>query len=442
MRSPPRPASSLIYAASRSLALSGTLRRRALCPAREALRLDAKTAPPGPRSATPCSKLGRYREAFAAFDRWRASRPASPPTPGSGTRARRSAAPPRPSAAIGLAIDLDPAGAIPEPRPGARAARQALLQPRAISPARAQAYRRALHVYPRYVAARRASPASRLHAATTRRGPDASSRRVEVLPAAAERDPPRRGLRRRREARRRAPGDALVGTIERLLRANGVRTEQQTALFDLDHGRNLAGALERARLAYREGSSVFAADVLAWALERNGSCAEALDYSKESLRLGTHDALKLLPPRDDRALPRPFVRARVVPSGARAEPPLLAPLVACGEAVRGMKRLALVLLVATACAFALGATAQAHPLGNFTVNTLAAAGLGRPACTSSTSSTSPRSRPSRRRARGSTPRLTRRRIAADTAAHASNGRPARLVAGAAGARLPEGRRAA
>ena len=32
--------------------------------------------------------------------------------------------------------------------------------------------------------------------------------------------------------------------------------------------------------------------MLAWALERNGRCSEALGYSKHALRLGTRDALK------------------------------------------------------------------------------------------------------------------------------------------------------
>ena len=33
--------------------------------------------------------------------------------------------------------------------------------------------------------------------------------------------------------------------------------------------------------------------MLAWALARNGRCAEAAGYSRRALRLGTQDALKL-----------------------------------------------------------------------------------------------------------------------------------------------------
>src|SRR5205823_9582908 len=43
---------------------------------------------------------------------------------------------------------------------------------------------------------------------------------------------------------------ALVGAIERRFAANGVRTELQSSLFDLDHYRNVAGALARLRLAH------------------------------------------------------------------------------------------------------------------------------------------------------------------------------------------------
>ena len=91
-------------------------------------------------------------------------------------------------------------------------------------------------------------------------------------------------------AARRAYG--LVSVIERVQAANGVRTELQTALFDLDHGRRLAEALGRAREARNRAPSVDADDVLAWALARNGRCGEALTFSRRALRLGTLDASK------------------------------------------------------------------------------------------------------------------------------------------------------
>jgi tetratricopeptide (TPR) repeat protein len=82
----------------------------------------------------------------------------------------------------------------------------------------------------------------------------------------------------------------LVGAIERVLVANGVRTDLETALFDVDHGLRLEAALARARRAHRERPSVQADDVLSWALARTGRCGEALRYSKRALRLGGLDA--------------------------------------------------------------------------------------------------------------------------------------------------------
>jgi tetratricopeptide (TPR) repeat protein len=85
---------------------------------------------------------------------------------------------------------------------------------------------------------------------------------------------------------------ALVDVIQRLLVANGVRTDLEIAQFDADHGVRLGRALAAARQARRARPSIDGDDVLAWALERNGRCAEALPYSRRALRLGTHDALK------------------------------------------------------------------------------------------------------------------------------------------------------
>jgi tetratricopeptide (TPR) repeat protein len=86
---------------------------------------------------------------------------------------------------------------------------------------------------------------------------------------------------------------ALVSVIGRLQAANGVRTELLTALFDLDHARNVADALARARTAWVRAPSIDSEDVLAWGLFRNGRCGEALPHSVRALRLGTRDALKL-----------------------------------------------------------------------------------------------------------------------------------------------------
>jgi tetratricopeptide (TPR) repeat protein len=86
---------------------------------------------------------------------------------------------------------------------------------------------------------------------------------------------------------------ALIGVIRRLFRANGVKTDLETALFDVDHAIRLPRALQLARAARADRPSIDGDDVLAWALTRNGRCTEALPYAKRALRLGTRDAVKL-----------------------------------------------------------------------------------------------------------------------------------------------------
>jgi tetratricopeptide (TPR) repeat protein len=85
---------------------------------------------------------------------------------------------------------------------------------------------------------------------------------------------------------------ALIGVIQRLLVANGVKTDLETALFGVDHSMRLQASLALARKAQQERPSIDGDDVLAWALERTGHCDEGLRYSKRALQLGTLDALK------------------------------------------------------------------------------------------------------------------------------------------------------
>ena len=129
---------------------------------------------------------------------------------------------------------------------------------------------------------------------------------------------------RTREAREQY---GLVAAIEKIQAANGSRIDLESALYRTDRGIRLPETLELARLAHVRRPSVAGDDVLAWALARNGRCGEARRWSQRSLRLGHARCLVLLPPRDDRALPRPGRRrAALVPARARHEPALLAPL--------------------------------------------------------------------------------------------------------------------
>ena len=77
--------------------------------------------------------------------------------------------------------------------------------------------------------------------------------------------------------------------LEREFARHGGRNELETALFDLDHDRDVRGALERARAGWKRRPSVEGEHVLAWALYKNGRCAEARVHSVRALRLGTKD---------------------------------------------------------------------------------------------------------------------------------------------------------
>ncbi len=86
---------------------------------------------------------------------------------------------------------------------------------------------------------------------------------------------------------------ALVRVQARLLAANGVNTDLEFALFDADHprpGADPRAVVTQARAALAERPSIYAHDVLAWALYRAGEYDEAARESEQALRLGTQDA--------------------------------------------------------------------------------------------------------------------------------------------------------
>ena len=83
----------------------------------------------------------------------------------------------------------------------------------------------------------------------------------------------------------------LVRGIQRIYKENGVNTDLEMALFDVDHNYNLPDALNRARQEYQARPSVKAADILAWSLYKTGDYNAAAEYSQQALRLGTQDGL-------------------------------------------------------------------------------------------------------------------------------------------------------
>ena len=77
---------------------------------------------------------------------------------------------------------------------------------------------------------------------------------------------------------------ARASDQQRRLSANGVDTDVDKAMFQLEHGIDLPGALTLARRGYGQRQGVEASEVLSWALIRNGRCKEAIPYSDRALR--------------------------------------------------------------------------------------------------------------------------------------------------------------
>jgi tetratricopeptide (TPR) repeat protein len=233
-------------------------------------------------------ELGRYEEAFRAFDRM------SRLKPNLAAYARisygRELLGRQDGAVQAMTLAVHAAGAQPEPTAWTLVQLGKLRFGRGELGAAGRQFRRALFALPGYVYALDAL--ARVEAARGRHG-----RALELAREAAETVPlpefvttlgdlywstGQKALAREQYA--------VVGATERLLRANGVRTDLESALFKVDHGIALRRALEQARQAQRKRPTVFADDTLAWALARTGRCEEAQRYSKRALRLGTRDA--------------------------------------------------------------------------------------------------------------------------------------------------------
>ena len=90
------------------------------------------------------------------------------------------------------------------------------------------------------------------------------------------------------EARRQR---ATVAVIDRLLEANGVQADLESASYRADNLIRPAETVELARRARADRPSIYGDDALSWALARAGRCDEALPLTERALRLGTQDPL-------------------------------------------------------------------------------------------------------------------------------------------------------
>jgi tetratricopeptide (TPR) repeat protein len=80
----------------------------------------------------------------------------------------------------------------------------------------------------------------------------------------------------------------LIAVETRLLRANGVNTDAELALFEADHG-GPAQAVDLAGRAWAAAPSVRSADAYSWALSSAGRHRAALGMSANAMRLGSRD---------------------------------------------------------------------------------------------------------------------------------------------------------
>ena len=153
----------------------------------------------------------------------------------------------------------------------------------------AQLYRNALAVFPGYVYALDALAAVESAKGHVRSAIALARRAVDAIPlpqfVAQLGDLYARAGRKQRARAQYA----TVRVIERLLVANGIKTDLETAQFRADHGISPAQTVALARKARSERPSIFGDDTLAWALARAGRCSEALAWSRRALRLGTQD---------------------------------------------------------------------------------------------------------------------------------------------------------
>jgi tetratricopeptide (TPR) repeat protein len=234
-------------------------------------------------------ELGRYDEAFAAFDRMISLRPSL------ASYARvayaRELVGDRAGAVAAMRLALESASGQPEPTAWAHVEVAKLeLGLGHVGAARRHtiAALRALPGYPgaRVELAQVEAAAGDLRAAiraarlATEATPTAQA--VTLLGDLLERAGRRSEAHRQRET---------VTAIDRLLAAGGVRVDLESAVYRAD---NLIRPSETVALAYRaraDRPSIYGDDAVGWALARAGRCDEALPWLERALRLGTKDGL-------------------------------------------------------------------------------------------------------------------------------------------------------
>ncbi|HEU0247313.1 MAG TPA: tetratricopeptide repeat protein [Gaiellaceae bacterium] len=272
-----------------SLALIQHEFRKALAYGRRAEQLLPGSARPFGVIGDALVELGRYQQAFEAFEKMVSTRP------NLASYARiayaRELTGDRIGALAAMRLALDAAAGQPEPTAFAHVELAKLelgLSRVSVARRHALAALRALPGYPsaRLELARIEAAEGRLDVALalTRRASEAvpTAQAVSLLAELLDR------TGRTAEARRQR---STVAVIDRLLQANGVRVDLESAVYRADNRIRPAETVALARRARADRPSIHGDDAFAWALARAGRCQEALPVAKRALRLGTQDAL-------------------------------------------------------------------------------------------------------------------------------------------------------
>ncbi|HET6623889.1 MAG TPA: tetratricopeptide repeat protein [Gaiellaceae bacterium] len=270
-----------------SLALIRHEFRAALVEGRRARRLLPGSARPFGVIGDALVELGRYPEAFAAFERMVSLRPSL------ASYARvayaRELVGDREGALAAMRLALDASGGQPEPTAWALvevAKLERALGRRREARRDARAALRAVPGYPsaRVELARIEAADGRIESAIAhaRRAADAlpTSHALSLLADLLDRS----GRHVQADRQR-----ATVGVVDRLLAANGVRVDLESAVYRADNLIRPRETVEIARRARAARPSIYGYDALAWALARAGRCSEALPFARRALRLGTED---------------------------------------------------------------------------------------------------------------------------------------------------------
>jgi tetratricopeptide (TPR) repeat protein len=264
--------------------------REGLRLARQARRLAQDTAVVDAVLGDSLVELGRYDEAFGVFDRLAARKPGV--TAYSRVSYARELLGEQAQAIEAMRLAVDAAGDSGEPAAWSRTQLGKLHFSQGRLREAAAQYRAALELQPGYVQALDAL--AQVEAARGRLRVATSLERQAVEQTPLPRYAGFLGDLYRLQGHPRQADEQyrLVAAVDRLFAANGVATDLELSLFNVDHGFRLHESVARASRALAERPSIEAESVLAWALARTGRCGEALRHSRRALRLGTLDAPK------------------------------------------------------------------------------------------------------------------------------------------------------